>query len=99
MLEFAHNNFFSATVKSTPFRLNSGLNPLHPGSTLANRQYVVPTAEQFVVKMQADELKRAKQCMLDAQTRMKSTADKHRKDITFVSLLKLMMMSCWLPKI
>jgi uncharacterized protein (DUF4415 family) len=31
-----------------------------------------------------DELKRAKQCMLDAQTRMKSTADKHRKrGITF----------------
>jgi hypothetical protein len=82
MLEFAYNNSYNATVKSTPFRLNSGLNPLHPASTLADRQYAVPAAEQFVVKMQ-DELKRAKQCMLDAQTRMKSTADKYRKDITF----------------
>ena len=42
----------------------------------------MPAAEQFVIKMQ-EELKRAKQCMLDAQTRMKSTADKFRKDITF----------------
>jgi hypothetical protein len=82
MLEFAYNNAFNATIKSTPFRLNSGLNPLHPASTLAERQYAVPAAEQFVIKMQ-DELKRARQCMLDAQTRMKSTADKHRKDITF----------------
>jgi hypothetical protein len=82
MLEFAYNNAFNATIKSTPFRLNSGLNPLHPASTLVERQYAVPAAEQFVIKMQ-DELKRARQCMLDAQTRMKSTADKHRKDITF----------------
>jgi hypothetical protein len=69
-------------VKSTPFRLNTGLNPLYPASPLTERQYVVPAAEQFVIKMQ-EELKRAKQCMLDAQTRMKSAADKFRKDITF----------------
>jgi glycine cleavage system protein P-like pyridoxal-binding family len=80
MLELAYNYSFNVTVKSTPFILKTGLNPLHPVSTLAKREYAVPaTAEQFVIKMH-DELKRAKQCMLDAHTQ-KANADKHRKDI------------------
>jgi hypothetical protein len=82
MLEFAYNNAFNATTKSTPFRLNTGLNPLHPASNVSERTYQVPAAQLFVDHM-SDELKRAKQCMLDAQTRMKSQADKRRQDVTF----------------
>jgi hypothetical protein len=83
MLEFAYNNTYNITVQASPFKLNSGFNPLHPASALPEREYHVPAALQFVVKMET-ELKRAKQCMLDAQTRMKTQADKRRKDISFV---------------
>ena len=82
MLEFAYNNALNATTNSTPFRMYTGLNPLHPASSLADRVYQVPAAELFVNGMHS-ELRRAKQCMLDAQTRMKSQADKRRTDVSF----------------
>ena len=82
LLEFAYNNAEHAAIQTTPFRLYTGLNPLHPASTLAEREYKVPAAELFVKDMAA-ELQRAKQCLLDAQTRMKAQADKLRKDFSF----------------
>jgi RNase H-like domain found in reverse transcriptase/Reverse transcriptase (RNA-dependent DNA polymerase)/Integrase zinc binding domain/gag-polyprotein putative aspartyl protease len=81
LLEFAYNNAEHAAIQTTPFRLYTGLNPLHPASSLAEREYKVPAAEQFVTAMTA-EMKRAKQCLLDAQTRMKTQADKRRLDIS-----------------
>jgi RNase H-like domain found in reverse transcriptase/Reverse transcriptase (RNA-dependent DNA polymerase)/Integrase zinc binding domain/gag-polyprotein putative aspartyl protease/Chromo (CHRromatin Organisation MOdifier) domain len=82
LLEFAYNNAENASTQTSPFRLYTGLNPLCPNSGPADRAYKVPAAELFVNKMAAD-LKRAKQCMLDAQTRMKAQADKRRKDMVF----------------
>jgi RNase H-like domain found in reverse transcriptase/Integrase zinc binding domain/Chromo (CHRromatin Organisation MOdifier) domain len=82
MLEFAYNNSKHAATQSTPFRMYTGLDPLHPSSGPAERTYRVPSAEVFVNKMAA-ELKRAKQCILDAQSKMKTQADKRRRDVVF----------------
>ena len=48
MLEFAYNNAFNSSTQSTRFRLYTGMNPLHPTSTLVDRQYQVPAAQIFV---------------------------------------------------
>ena len=82
MLEFAYNNSQHAATRTTPFKLYTGLHPLHPASTLPERAYKVPSAQMFVAEMAAD-MKRAKQCLLDAQTRMKAQVDKHRRSVTF----------------
>jgi hypothetical protein len=82
MLEFAYNNSVNASTQSTPFKLYTGLNPLHPASSMSERAYQVPAAQLFVAKM-GEDLKRARQCLLDAQTRMKSQADKRRQDVSF----------------
>jgi hypothetical protein len=82
VLEFAYNNSRHSATETTPFKLYTGLHPLHPASTLPERMYKVPGAEMFVNEM-AEDMKRAKQCLLDAQTRMKSQADKHRREVNF----------------
>jgi Integrase zinc binding domain/Chromo (CHRromatin Organisation MOdifier) domain len=82
LLEFAYNNSKHAATQSTPFRMYTGLDPLHPASGPAERTYRVPAAEAFVHKME-QELARAKQCIRDAQSKMKIQADKKRQDVTF----------------
>ena len=81
MLEFAYyNNSMHTATQSTPFRMYTGLDPLHPASGPADRNYRVPAAELFVRDMES-ELKRAKKCLADYQSRMKNSADKKRSDV------------------
>ena len=82
MLEFAYNNSKHTATQATPFRMYTGLEPLHPASGPADRYYRVPAAELFVRGM-SDELARAKQCLADYQSKMKVTADKKRADVHF----------------
>jgi RNase H-like domain found in reverse transcriptase/Integrase zinc binding domain/Chromo (CHRromatin Organisation MOdifier) domain len=82
LLEFAYNNSKHAATQSTPFRMYIGLDPLHPVSGPTERTYRVPAAEVFVHKM-ASELARAKQCIQDAQSKMKIQSDKRRQDVSF----------------
>jgi hypothetical protein len=82
MLEFAYNNAKHTGTQSSPFKMYTGLNPLHPASGPADRNYRVPAAEIFVQEM-SDELARAKQCLADAQSKMKITADRKRADVHF----------------
>lgn len=74
--EFAINNAYNLSVKNTPFRLNSGQNPLTPLGLLADTH--VPRAHDFVGSMHV-ALRSARQALLDAQARQKQQYDeKHR---------------------
>ena len=82
MLEFAYNNSKHTATQASPFRMYMGLNPLHPASGLADRNYRVPAAEIFVKEL-GEELIRAKKCLADYQSKMKISADKKRSDVQF----------------
>jgi hypothetical protein len=82
ILEFAYNNAHNSVTKTSPFKLYTNLQPLCPNSTLEERTFAVPDAKRFVSE-HFDLLQRAKQYLLDAQSRMKSLADRGRRDLTF----------------
>ncbi len=82
LLEFACNSAHNDATGMSPFRLYTGLQPLCPQSTLPERAFKVPAAREFV-ESQAAEFQRAKQCLRDAQSRMKQGADKRRRDVAF----------------
>jgi hypothetical protein len=68
MLEFAYNIAKHTGTQSTPFQMYTGLDPLHPASGPADRNYRVPAAEFFMNEL-GDELARAKKCLADAQSK------------------------------
>lgn len=79
--EFAVNNAFQASTRTTPFMLNYGQHPLTPLS-LVFPSSRVPAAKEFAEGMQA-ALRDAKQWLQAAQDRQKSYADQKRRDIIF----------------
>jgi hypothetical protein len=82
MLEFAYNNAKHTGTQSTPFKMYTGLDPLHPARGPADRNYRVPAAEIFMKEL-GEELARAKKCLADAQSKMKISADKRRTEVHF----------------
>lgn len=70
--EFAINNAYNASIKDTPFRMNSGQNPLTPLGMVADTH--VPAAQDFADGMRAS-LKSAQKAMLEAQQRQKQSYD------------------------
>ena len=85
--EFAINSSWQETVQSEPFRLVYGRMPHTPLSAQlaearAKAMRPVPAARALVHEIQ-EGIARARQCMLDAQTRLKARVDKHRKDESF----------------
>lgn len=86
--EFAINNAYNLSIKNTPFRLNSGQNPLTPLGLLADTH--VPAAEDFVGTLHV-ALREARQALLDAQSRQKQQYDdRHRHQQFAVGQLVLL---------
>jgi len=79
--EFAVNNTVNASTKFTPFYMNYGEHPLTPMSVeipITNR---VNDAEVIAARI-SDMVKRARQHLLDAQSRQKKYADQKRRPCT-----------------
>lgn len=86
--EFAINNAYNLSIKNTPFRLNSGQNPLTPLGLIADTH--VPAAKDFVGNMH-EAMRSAKKALEDAQSRQKQQYDaKHRHQAFEVGQLVLL---------
>ena len=81
VIEFAMNNSWNSSwnssIQNTPFMLNYGQNPDDP--TIAWLRKRNPAVNKFVGRW-SEQLKDAKQCLKAAQERMKTYADKHRRE-------------------
>jgi hypothetical protein len=80
--EFAINNAWQKSVQETPFMLNYGQHPNTPLRLLVEANQRVPAASNFVEQITAGVAK-ARECILRAQDRYASYANKSRKDVTF----------------
>ena len=79
--EFAVNNAYHESIKTTPFYLNYGQNPLTPAN-LQIPKVDNPRAMELTSTLQG-RLKLAKACMHAAQQRQKAYADQKRRDVEF----------------
>ena len=78
--EFAINNAYSESIKTTPFRLNYGQNPLTPLNLELESN--MPYVRDFVREMK-DTLLRAKKAIQAAQERQKAYYDRGRTEQVF----------------
>lgn len=78
--EFAINNAVKAATGHTPFYLNHGRHPRSPAAVAMDTPH--PAANEFVGNLN-EAMSRAKDCLAAAQARMKSQADKRRRDLYF----------------
>eukprot|EP00200_Dunaliella_tertiolecta_P008577 CAMPEP_0202391580 /NCGR_PEP_ID=MMETSP1127-20130417/91912_1 /ASSEMBLY_ACC=CAM_ASM_000462 /TAXON_ID=3047 /ORGANISM="Dunaliella tertiolecta, Strain CCMP1320" /LENGTH=293 /DNA_ID=CAMNT_0048994021 /DNA_START=3046 /DNA_END=3927 /DNA_ORIENTATION=+ len=79
--EFAINNSYQESIKTTPFCLDYGRDPRTPLSWAIRKPSKVPAVEDFTKAMQ-DDLQKAK-AACKAQHRQKSQADKKQRDVEF----------------
>lgn len=85
LVEFAINNSYHESIKSTPFLLNHGRAPNTPLKAVlkgALKESRVPLAAEFVQQMR-DAHKQAANCLRDAQQRQKAYADQKRRDVEY----------------
>lgn len=75
--EFAMNNSVNVSTGDTPFMLNYGQNPDTPLTVVLRGMN--PQIDRFRGRW-SEQLKHARQCLLDAQQRQKAHADKSRRD-------------------
>lgn len=80
VLEFAVNSSWQRSTGATPFSLNGVKDPRLPVDLGLTSK--APSAEQFVSTMR-ERIAKAKQLLLDAQTRTKADADAHRRPVEF----------------
>lgn len=74
--EFAMNNAWNSSVRNTPFMLNYGQHPNTPAIQRVRNQN--PAVNKFIGKW-SDQMAHAKRCLVAAQQRQKTQADKHRQ--------------------
>jgi transposase InsO family protein len=78
--EFAYNNAYQESIRTSPFKLNFGEDPLMPFSVLTHTKF--PGVNAFVKKMQED-IETARQNMKKAQDRNRTYANQHRRHLEF----------------
>lgn len=81
LVEFAYNNAWQESIRTTPFMLNYGQHPLTPLNRGISRCHV-PAAKDFAQSM-SSILQEAKKHLLAAQNRQKSYADTKRRELSF----------------
>ena len=83
LAEFSMNRCYKSSIDCSPFQLVYGKNPRTPASALLKDiQEQNPSATATITKMH-ENLERAQQCMLAAQSRDKAYADKKTRPHTF----------------
>ena len=86
--EFAINNSYQESTKTTPFRLNNGRDPRTPLSWGLHPPSKVQAVDDFISEMRRN-LQDAKSALHAAQQRQKQQADKRRKDAEFSVAVKI----------
>ncbi|KAJ9512274.1 hypothetical protein QJQ45_012943 [Haematococcus lacustris] len=81
LVEFAINNAWQESVRSTPFYLNYGYHPRL--AELLDLPQKVPQAHDFVKGMKT-AVEQARQCLARAQKRMKSYQDNKRREVLYL---------------
>ncbi|KAJ9525182.1 hypothetical protein QJQ45_020705, partial [Haematococcus lacustris] len=81
LVEFAINNAWQESVRSTPFYLNYGYHPRL--AELLDLPQKVPQAHDFVKGMKT-AVEQARQCLARAQKRMKSYQDNKRREALYL---------------
>ncbi|KAJ9519233.1 hypothetical protein QJQ45_017889 [Haematococcus lacustris] len=81
LVEFAINNAWQESVRSTPFYLNYGYHPRL--AELLDLPQKVPQAHDFVKGMKK-AVEQARQCLARAQKRMKSYQDNKRREALYL---------------
>ena len=79
--EFACNNAWHESIRSTPFLLNTGQQPYTPASIGLDTD--VPSAKSFLKDLQ-DAVREAKHYLGMAQQRQKAYHDQNRRELTLV---------------
>lgn len=88
LIEFAINNSYHESIRTTPFMLNYGREPATPLKRLLaedwriSKRDKVPRAHEFIQQMREAHTKAA-QCLRAAQQRQKAYADQKRRDVDF----------------
>ncbi len=78
--EFAYNNAYHESIRTSPFKLTFAEDPLLPFSVLTHTTF--PGVNAFVKKMQ-DDIQTARQKLLQAQDRQRTYAYQHRRHVEF----------------
>jgi hypothetical protein len=85
VVEFAINNSYHESIKTTPFMANFGRTPRTPLKNVC-KQYVpqrdAPAVKEFLTKLQEAQAL-AKRNLEAAQQRQKAYADRHRREVSF----------------
>ncbi|KAJ9532204.1 hypothetical protein QJQ45_003892 [Haematococcus lacustris] len=81
LVEFAINNAWQESVRSTPFNLSYGYHPRL--AELLDLPQKVPQAHDFVKGMKT-AVEQARQCLARAQKRMKSYQDNKRREVLYL---------------
>ena len=79
-MEFAINNAKQDSTGLSPFQMVYGMDPLTPLNL--DMDCKAPTAQEMASTID-NNMKRAKTALAAAQNRMKTSTDKHRRDVTF----------------
>jgi len=78
--EFAYNNAYQESIRTSPFQLTFGQDPMVPFSVLTHTTF--PGVNAFVKKMQ-DDIQAARRNLLQAQDRQRTYANQHRRHVEF----------------
>jgi hypothetical protein len=78
--EFAYNNAYQESIRTSPFKITFGEDPVLPFSVLTHTKF--PGVKAFVKKMQED-VQVARDNMKRAQDRYKTYADQRRRPLEF----------------
>jgi hypothetical protein len=78
--EFAYNNAYQESVRTTPFRLVYGEDPIEPFAVISGTTF--PSAKRFAIKLQ-DDLALAKRNLIEAQDRQRTYANQGRRHVEY----------------
>jgi hypothetical protein len=91
--EFAYNNAYHESIKTTPFRLNYGYDPVAPGQSVGQvpmtrakwkeQKAICPAAQRMFELCMSQMLQQAKQHLAVAKERQKTYADTKRRHCVF----------------
>jgi len=78
--QFAYNNAYQESVRTTPFRLVYGEDPIEPFAVISGTTF--PSANRFARKLQ-DDLALAKRNLIEAQDRQRTYANQGRRHVEY----------------
>jgi hypothetical protein len=78
--ELAYNNAYQESVRTTPFRLMYGEDPIEPFAVISGTTF--PSTKIFAIKLQ-DDISLAKRNLIEAQDRQRTYANQGRRHVEY----------------